>query len=156
MPSVEKQENAAEIMSDTATFDFGSAVQMPEAGSVSMSKNETASPINKQRVPLSEKIPVAQGTRGTHINPLVDQLMKENKTLQSEKSLEELGKEESAAEFETQKEFDVKKETVTSDEFSGAEQEFYINVYKKKKHGKHDKSGGAYGTYYDVFSDDTL
>ncbi len=156
VPSVEKQENAAEIMSDTATFDFGSAVQMPEAGSVSMSKNETASPINKQRVPLSEKIPVAQGTRGTHINPLVDQLMKENKTLQSEKSLEELGKEESAAEFETQKEFDVKKETVTSDEFSGAEQEFYINVDKKKKHGKHDKSGGADGTYYDVFSDDTL
>lgn len=140
---------------DTATFDFGSAMQMPESDSASAKKTEYSSTINDQRVPLSEKIPVAQGTRGSHINSLVEQLMQENKALQTERGEEE-AQEASHEPSEAQADFSVKKETVSAGEFAEEPQEFYIRADKKKKHGKHDKSSESNGNYYDVFSDDTL
>lgn len=161
VPNVSAQEAAEDIsrafrpdgaFEAAAASDLKNEERMPEAGSVSMAENAFESPISSQRVPLSEKIPVAQATRGTHINPVVDRLMKEQQ-LQSEKSLEELNEEENAADFA------VKKETVDSAGFDGsAEQEFYINVDKKKyhKHNKHNDQNGGDGAYFDVFTDNTL
>lgn len=156
IPNVEN--HAEEETENTATFDFGSMIQQTESESTPVKKTEFVSAVSDQRVPLSEKIPVAQGTRGTHINPLVEQLMRENKKPQAEQIAEERSAENGTEsnDFATQADFSVKKETVSAGEFTEEPQEFYLRADKKKKHGKHDKSSESSGNYYDVFSDDTL
>lgn len=155
---IPQTENAGStfVAEDTATFDFGTAVSQEKTADT-VKKAEYSSDVSDQRVPLSEKIPVAQGTRAAHINPLVEQLMRENKNMQTEQNAEQpAASEHENADFDTQTDFAVKKETVSAEDFSEGKQEFYISAEKKKKHGKHDKSSESKGNYYDVFSDDTL
>ena len=129
----------------------GKDYHMPDAGSVSMPDNGRRSSVDDQRVPLSEKIPVAQTARGSHINPVVDKLMKErNKNMQSEKTLEELNREEEISDG-----FEVKKQTVDVSSFDAeGEQEIVLNFEAGAKGKKHQKDDD--GAYYDVFKDDTL
>ncbi len=130
---------------------------LPEAGSVSMAERETRNRANDQRVPLSEKIPVAQTVRGTHINPVVEKLMKE-KNMKSEKTLQELEAEEEDLRQDAASNaegFRVKKETVDVSSFdTDSEKEIILNVESDKKNKKHPKDDSD--TYYDVFKDFSL
>lgn len=157
MESGDKAENGGaftDLLEDTMpapNIPAGKDYHMPDAGSVSMPDNGRRSNVDDQRVPLSEKIPVAQTARGSHINPVVDKLMKErNKNMQSEKTLEELNREEEISDG-----FEVKKQTVDVSSFDAeGEQEIVLNFEAGAKGKKHQKDDD--GAYYDVFKDDTL
>ncbi|MBQ3553767.1 MAG: DivIVA domain-containing protein [Clostridia bacterium] len=117
-------------------------VDIPGAETVVIPEIPEKPPVYKQegadRVPLSEKIPVAQSTRASSVNPFVEEMMRE-KELAAKMPKEE------------------PKEAVEEEEpvFSGMpdfskEKEVVLNFEKRE--------GGAQsaGTFYDVFSDDEL
>lgn len=123
---------------------------MSEESEPVISKKVKSESFGEERVPLSEKIPVVQSSRGTQINPVVDQLMQEKEFKASLYNMEPAETESEPA--ETADEFGVKKETFDISSFEmGADNEIVLNFEKDKKHQK--DNGGA---YYDVFSDDSL
>lgn len=146
--------------------DFSSTRPVPDISAAerkresALEENETISgkkiwseSLEEERVPLSEKIPVAQSTRGTQVNPVVDQLMKEREFKASLHNQEP--KENEPAPEEKSDGFGVKKETFDISSFEmSSENEIVLNFEKEKKGKKHQKDNG--GAYYDVFSDDSL
>ncbi|MBQ4516412.1 MAG: DivIVA domain-containing protein [Clostridia bacterium] len=118
-----------------------------------ISKKVKSESFGEERVPLSEKIPVVQSTRGTQVNPVVDQLMQEKEFKASLYTQEPT--EAEATPEEATDEFGVKKETFDISSFdvdSGSE---VVLSFEKDKKGKKNQTGNG-GAYYDVFSDDSL
>ncbi len=115
-------------------------VDIPGAEKVKMPEKP---PVHKQegedRVPLSEKIPVAQSTRSAQVNPFVEEMMRE-KEMAKEKVQEAPSQEPAEESNEPEPPMpDFSKET-----------EVVLNI------DENGEASFASGAYYDVFKDDEL
>ena len=129
----------------TANSDFADTMPVPDIAQKRESKSAWRDSVESERVPLSEKIPVAQSTRSGNINPVVDQLMRER----AKASEQPIVDEEPAKDFAD--DFGVTKQTFDASIFSAdetGEKEVVLNFKKDKNN---DDRG-----YFDVFTDDSL
>ncbi len=131
----------------TADRDFADTMPVPDvAQKKTEPKNAWRDSVESERVPLSEKIPVAQSTRGTNINPVIDQLMKEKSKVSEPAKVDEAPKEDFSDDFGVTKQtFDA---SIFSTDDETGEREIVLNFEKDRK----NKDAG----YFDVFTDDSL
>ena len=129
-----------------ADNDFADTMPVPElAQKKAEPKSAWRDSVESERVPLSEKIPVAQSTRGTNINPVIDQLMKERSKVSEPAVVDEAPAEESTDDF------GVTKQTFDASIFAAGDEPGEKEVVVKFKKDKNNDSG-----YFDVFTDDSL